>query len=137
MLTGFEPLWTAMLTSARSVRPAGTVHRGWPRVVFRDPTTSVVIDAFEFESVTDGGEPLNAHEDVVRVLCMLGDQAVWLERMETDPGFRIALLAIRYTPIFQGMHGGKVDTIAAEMISRAQDLCRAVEARHAAEEAFR
>jgi hypothetical protein len=108
------------------------------RVAFRDPTTGTVIDAFEFESIAgDDGETLTAHEDVVRVLGMLNDQAAWLERMERDAGFRTALLAMEYTPIFQGMHGGKLDVIAAGMISRAQDLCRAVESRIAAEEALR
>ena len=107
------------------------------RVVFRDPTTGAVIDAVEFESIAgDDGETLTAHEDVVRVLGMLNDKVMWLERMERDAGFRTALLAMEYTPIFQGMDDGKLDAIAAGMISRAQDLCRAVEARIAAEEAL-
>lgn len=105
------------------------------RVVFTDPDTGLVIDSFEFESLT-GDETLTAHEAVVRVLGIVGDPAALLDRIESDAAFRAKLLTLECEPIFQGMHGGKLDVIAGGMISRAQSMCRAVEARIAAEVAL-
>ena len=89
------------------------------RVVFTDPDTGLVIDSFEFESPTGAEETLTAHELCVRVLGLAGDPAALLERVEADPVFRRKLLAAEYEPIFGGMHGGKLDDIAGDMISRA------------------
>ena len=106
------------------------------RVVFTDPDTGLVIDSFEFESLT-GDETLTAHEAVVRVLGIAGDPVALLERIESDPVFRRKLAALEYEPISQGMHGGRLDIIARGIVSRAQDMCRVVEARIAAEEPLR
>lgn len=72
----------------------------------------------------------------MRVLGIAGDPVALLERIESDAAFRAKLLTLEYEPIFQGMHGGKLDVIAGGMISRAQSMCRAVEARIAAEVAL-
>jgi len=105
------------------------------RVVFTDPETGAEIDSFDFDSLNDG-EALDARELVSRVLGIAGDPAALVAKIEGDAAFRRALAAVVYEPIFQGMHGGRLDAIAADRITAAQSMCRAVEARIACESAL-
>ena len=65
------------------------------------------------------------------------EPAALLDRIETSKTYRRSLLALVYEPIFQGLHGGRFDAIADSRIQAAQDMCRSVDARIAAEEALR
>ena len=45
-------------------------------------------------------------------------------------------MALVYEPIFQGLNGGRFDAIADSRIQAAQDMCRVVDTRIAAEAAL-
>ena len=106
------------------------------RVVFTDPDTGALIDGFDLDSLKDG-ELLDARDLVSRMLGIVGDSTALLAKIEGDADFRRALAAAVYEPIFQGLHGGRLDEIVADRIAAAQSMCRAVEARIACEAALK
>lgn len=105
------------------------------RVVFIDDATGLVTDSFEYPG-TDG-EVLDARDLVSMALGIESDPLALLARVDADPGYLRAVLDLVPEPLFQGMHGGRLDAIASTRIEGgAKVLCRVVEARRAAEAAL-
>lgn len=105
------------------------------RVVFHDPETGAVIDSYAYDSIYDCGS-LDGIDLIHSVIGIDVDPSTLAARIESDEPFRRALLALVYTPMFEGLHCGHFDVIAADRIAAAQDVCRAVEARHACQAAL-
>ena len=105
------------------------------RVNFIDPETNIVIDYCEFESTVDETE-LQGIALVHSVIGIDVDPEELLERIETCETYRRSLMALVYEPIFQGLNGGRFDAIADSRIQAAQDMCRVVDTRIAAEAAL-
>ena len=106
------------------------------RVEFVDPDTGAVIDSYMYGSIADG-ESLDVRDMVSHLLGIDTAPEALLARLETDPGYARAGVDLVPERLFQGKCGGRLDAIAAERIALVQDMCRAVQARIAAEEALR
>lgn len=108
------------------------------RVKFIAPETGDVIDSFVYDSILDHDQTMTAREFASRVLGIDTDPIALLVKLEADPKFRAAVMDLDATvPLFAGLHSGRLDAIASERITRVQDMCRSVEARLAAEAAFK
>lgn len=104
------------------------------RVVLTEPGSDLVIEIVEFDAI--GDETFHACELIAIVLGLEPDPEAMLARIESDADFRRSVLSMPPTDLFQGMRNGQLDEIASGMMSRAKDICLAVEARIAAEAAL-
>lgn len=77
-----------------------------------------------------------AHALVARVLGLTVDPADLLEAVEADAGLRRSVLDLVPVSTIPGFRGGSLEAIVSERVARAKDLCRAIEARVAAEAAL-
>ena len=78
-----------------------------------------------------------AHALVARVLGLTVDPADLLEAVEADAGLRRSILDLAPVSTIAGFRGGSLEKIASERVARAQDVCRAIEARVAAKSALK
>lgn len=104
------------------------------RTVIFDEEAGVTVLGYNVEG--DDGETINARDLVSMALGVDADPLVLLEQLETDHGYRRAVLDMVYEPMFQGLYNGRLDAIAAARVEGAQDMCRVVEARLAAQAAL-
>ena len=102
-------------------------------VIF-DDEAGVTVIGYDFAG--NDGETIHARDLVSMVLGIDADPLVLLEQVETDDGYRRAVLHMVYEPMFQGLYNGRLDAIAAARVVGAKDLCRVIEARRAAEAAL-
>lgn len=78
-----------------------------------------------------------AHALVARVLGLTVDPADLLAAVEAEPELRRSVLDLGPVSAIAGFRGGSLERIVSERVARAQDVCRAIEAQHAAEAALR
>lgn len=78
----------------------------------------------------------SAHALVARVLGLTVDPADLLAAVEADAGLRRSVLDLLPVSAIAGFRGGTLEEIVSERVTRAQDVCRVIEARVAAEAAL-
>ena len=77
-----------------------------------------------------------AHALIARVLGLTVDPADLLEAVEADAELRRSILDLVPVSTIAGFRGGSLERIVSERVARAQDVCRSIEARAAAEAAL-